>query len=224
MTRYLQMYMRGGVTEDGERVISKEGLDRLWTPQIEISADTSYGLGWFVSDYKGLRKVGHAGNAIGYTSEFLFSPDAELGIVLLSNMRSADPAHDLIVQRLFELVYSQPDESTEQFEFLIERGEAAQEEFAEQIVALRRRQARRLSGTYVNDELGPLELSVTTEGTPVFRVGPLVMPYARFEAPSVREGTMIVTIPPLAGLTFVIRDDGNLVIEYSATDFVFVKQ
>jgi CubicO group peptidase (beta-lactamase class C family) len=224
MTRYLQMYMRGGVNEDGEQVIGREGLERLWTPQIEVSADTSYGLGWFVSDYKGLQTYSHAGNAVGYTSEFLFAPEAGLGIVLLSNMRAVNPAHDLIVQRFFEIVYSQPDQSTSQFEFLLERAEAAEEELAEQIAALRRREARRLTGTYVNDELGTITLGVNSDGKATFEVGPLLMQYARYDAPSVSEGTMIVTIPPLAGITFEFDDNENIVIDYNGTDFIFVEQ
>jgi CubicO group peptidase (beta-lactamase class C family) len=224
MTKYLQMYMRGGASEDGEEVISQQGLNRLWTPQIEVSADTSYGLGWFVTDYKGLQTFGHAGNAIGYTSEFLFAPEAELGIVLLSNMRAVNPAHDLIVQRLFELAYGQPDESTGQLDFLVEQGEEAEEELADQIQTVRAREARGFSGTYVNEVLGAIVLGVDSDNTPTLEVGPLAMQYARFEAPTVREGTMIITLPPLAGLPFEFNEDGDVVIDYNGTDFVFVKQ
>ncbi|MFP4550684.1 MAG: serine hydrolase domain-containing protein [Spirochaetales bacterium] len=224
MTRYLQMYMRGGVSESGEQVISSEGLNRLWTPQIDVSADTSYGLGWFVSDYKGLQTYGHAGNAVGYTSEFLFAPEAELGIVILSNIRAANPAHDVIVQRFFELVYAQPDESTGEFEFLIERGEAGEEELAEQTVSLSARAARRRQGTYVNEELGAIILGLDSENTATIEVGPLAMQYVRYENPGVRDGTMIITTPPLAGLPFEFNADENVVLDYNGTDFVFMKQ
>ncbi|MEJ2287654.1 MAG: serine hydrolase [Deinococcales bacterium] len=60
MARYLLTLLAGGVAPNGERVVSTAGLEHLWTPQDKISADTSYALGWMVTDDKGLRKIEHA--------------------------------------------------------------------------------------------------------------------------------------------------------------------
>jgi CubicO group peptidase (beta-lactamase class C family) len=44
-----------------------------------------YGLGWFVTDYKGRRLVEHGGNVDGMTAQVAFLPDEKLGVVILAN-------------------------------------------------------------------------------------------------------------------------------------------
>ena len=53
MARYLITEMNQGVSPDGKRVVSAENLKVTWQPQVAISADTSYGLGWIVDKYEG---------------------------------------------------------------------------------------------------------------------------------------------------------------------------
>ena len=222
MTRYLMMYMNGGVTADGTRLISADNLEVLWTPQIDVSADIQYGLGWFISDYKGARTLGHAGNAIGYTSEFVFLPDADLGIVMFSNLRGANQSHDLIFQRLMELVYEQPDETTPQLEFLIEQAEAQEEQLSEQIQPIDVTAFTDVTGIYEQEALGQLELLVNEDDQPQIRIGVFTMNLHRTDAPTARPGSYIITTPPLSSLVFFFDEDGNLVIENAATEYVFV--
>lgn len=221
MTRYLMMYMNGGMTPNGNRLISEDNLGVLWTPQIDVSADVQYGLGWFISEYKGARTLGHAGNAVGYTSEFILLPEAGLGVVMLSNLRGANSSHDLIFQRLMELVYDQPDEATAQLEFLIEQGESQEEQLREQIEPIDSEEFSGVVGTYGNDGLGELELILNEEDQPQIRIGDITMNLHLFTAPTARPGTYIITTPPLSSLPFFFNEDGELVIEDAATEFVF---
>ena len=55
MARYLETELGVGVAPTGERVVSEENLRTTWEAQAPVSATTSYGLGWFVDEYKGLR-------------------------------------------------------------------------------------------------------------------------------------------------------------------------
>ena len=221
MTQYLIMYMDGGVAPDGTRLISEANLDVLWTPQIDLDADTQYGLGWFVGESNGVPTLGHAGNAIGYTSEFVFLPEAGLGVVMLTNLRGANQSHDLIFQRLMELVYEQPDEASEQLEFLIEQAEAQEAQLAEQIQPLDANTFDAVVGVYANDTLGELELLTDDGGQPLIRIDELMMDLYLLDAPTAREGSYIITTPPLSGLSFFFNEDGQLVIEAAATDFIF---
>ena len=85
MGRYLITLLNRGIAQDGTRVVSAENLAMTWEPQVAMSADTSYGLGWVVSEYKGLLTLSHAGKTLGCTSELAFLPEADLGISVLTN-------------------------------------------------------------------------------------------------------------------------------------------
>ena len=222
MTRYLMMYMDGGVTTDGTRLISEDNLQTLWTPQIDVSADIQYGLGWFISERQGVPIISHAGNAVGYTSEFAFLPDANLGVVMLSNLRGANQAHTLIFQRLMELVYEQPDETTAQLEFIVEQAAAQEEQFREQIQPIDVTAFTDVIGIYEQDDLGRIELLINEDDQPQIRIGVFTMNLHRFDAPTARPGSYVITTPPLSSLVFFFDDDGNLVIEDVATEYVFV--
>ena len=47
-----------------------------------------YGIGWRVFDFRGLRVIHHGGGVRGYRSEMAFSPDANIGMVLMFNAES----------------------------------------------------------------------------------------------------------------------------------------
>lgn len=105
MGRYMQMYLNDGITSDGARVLSSEALNTLWTPQIPIPGSGSYALGWIVEDFGGQRVITHGGNNTGFTSEFTMLPDADLGVLVLSN-RSINNNFSLAIRDyVFELAF-----------------------------------------------------------------------------------------------------------------------
>ncbi len=108
VSRYVITELRRGVGPDGTRVISAENLEETWQPQVAVSADVSYGLGWFVETWEGLRVVRHGGNSRGFTADVAFLPDADLGVVVLTNAQDANVVAGGIRQRLLELLYDQP--------------------------------------------------------------------------------------------------------------------
>jgi CubicO group peptidase (beta-lactamase class C family) len=65
-------------------------MSHLTTPQVPVSATISYGLGWFVEDWKGQRLIHHGGNTFGFTSELAFLPEVGSGIVILTNAGRAN--------------------------------------------------------------------------------------------------------------------------------------
>ncbi len=108
MARYLITELNRGVSPDGVRVVSEKNLEVTWQPQVAVNADTSYGLGWFVGHYKGLRLLYHEGNTLGFTSDLAFLPDVGLGIVVLANAANSNAFDEAVRFRLFELAYGQP--------------------------------------------------------------------------------------------------------------------
>jgi hypothetical protein len=124
MARYLQTELAQGVAPDGTRVVSTEDLIETWSPQVAIppfpgvsetvsASQTGYGLGWMSGEYRGLRVINHAGGTNGYSAEIGFLPEADLGIVVLTNSLRANmvvgAAFPYAVQfRLLELLFDQP--------------------------------------------------------------------------------------------------------------------
>ncbi len=123
MARYLQTELARGVAPGGTRVVSAKNLAVTWTPTVSVpniyggppqmaATMTHYGLGWGTGEYRGLRVVSHTGGTGGFSSQIALLPDADLGIVILSNSLSLSPiplAFEFAVElRLFEILFDQP--------------------------------------------------------------------------------------------------------------------
>jgi CubicO group peptidase (beta-lactamase class C family) len=73
-------------------------MERRWVQ----SKDTSYGLGTIVTDYNGVLTIGHTGG--GGVGNVRYSPDAKIGVAVVSNGPGSGLADDLadkILQRIF---------------------------------------------------------------------------------------------------------------------------
>lgn len=75
-----------------ENVLSKEQLDKMWTPH-RLNGDRYstdefkvYGLGWHISDQMGSPVLDHAGALMkGYTAFYWYYPEYDLSIAVMSN-------------------------------------------------------------------------------------------------------------------------------------------
>ncbi len=106
MASYLQALLAIG---DGNGIVSPESLAYLTTPQVPVSASMSYGLGWFVEDWRGQRLIHHGGNTFGFTSDLAFLPEAGAGIVILTNAGRANDFVQAVRARFLELLFDQPE-------------------------------------------------------------------------------------------------------------------
>lgn len=74
------------------RVGGRVLLDEMQTPgRLNDGTPTSYGLGLGLGVYRGLRTVGHGGDALGYLSEVVRFPDQHLAIGVLCNASTIYP-------------------------------------------------------------------------------------------------------------------------------------
>lgn len=101
MARYVIMHMQGGVTQDGERVVSAASLAETHRPGIAVPPDglnalpamllpdtvsMFYALGWFEQTFKdGRQLLWHAGGIDGFASFMGYFPADRVGFVLLTN-------------------------------------------------------------------------------------------------------------------------------------------
>ena len=91
MAQWLRVMLGGGAI-DGRRLVSPAGFTALLTPQIRVSADAEYGLGWGLARWRGTKLVTHSGGTDGFSALVDLLPDRHAGLVFLDNV----PENDLI--------------------------------------------------------------------------------------------------------------------------------
>ena len=68
-----------------------------------------YGMGWFVGERAGQRLLSHSGSTLGFLSELALWPDADLGLVVLTNGGAGSAILPFAIeQHLLELVFNEP--------------------------------------------------------------------------------------------------------------------
>ena len=95
MSEWLRFVMNGG-TVGGKRLVSEKGYDEWLKPQMTIAGTSSYGFGWFLQNWNGLKVVQHGGNIDGFNSMVAMIPEKKLGFVLLTNVSASSLGADLM--------------------------------------------------------------------------------------------------------------------------------
>lgn len=114
MLRYVQMELNEGTLPDGTRYIAREPLLERRAPQVAIGKDETYGMGLMVDTEYEVPVVHHGGDMIGFHSDMIWIPSANVGAVILTN---ADPGWILRGQfrrRLLEVLYDGKPEAAAQ--------------------------------------------------------------------------------------------------------------
>jgi len=163
MGRYLTTELDQGVAPDGTRVVSAVNLAVTWEPQVPISAEASYGLGWIIDEYKGLTVIHHDGSTLGFSSALAFLPDINTGITVLSNQYGS-LLNDALRVRLLELLFDQPKEHDALVRFSVEQTEKALVELRANLLdSVDVAVVTPFLGTYTNSALGSLTLALEGE-------------------------------------------------------------
>lgn len=169
MARYVQTELAQGVAPDGTRVVSAENLEMTWAPGVALpsspalpsvltESQMNYGLGWSRGVYHGQRLISHSGGTYGFASEVAFLPEANLGIVILTNARTPFAAFNYAVQfRLLELLFDQPSEIDRQMSALVDTAQAAG---AIEFGSLDAAAVAPFLGRYASPELGEVSISM----------------------------------------------------------------
>ena len=125
MARFLIMQLNQGIAPNGTRVVSARHLVKTRKPNIKINDpmfylpyplaqanSLHYGMGWIsVEQPNGVQVIGHPGGFEGFTSDMAFIPEADVGIVTLTNLNffygvlSSSYFIGVVRDSLFELLY-----------------------------------------------------------------------------------------------------------------------
>ena len=83
---------------DNEKILDKQTLQQMWQPSklnngLEAVGlvGINYGLGWGISDHRGLKEIGHGGSFInGYTANFIRFDELHLAVIVLCNLNPSN--------------------------------------------------------------------------------------------------------------------------------------
>jgi CubicO group peptidase (beta-lactamase class C family) len=106
MARYAITAM-GGVSPDGNRVVSPQRLRETQTSSVAVQDGVGYGFGWGVFEpaaYHGRRALMHAGGTHGFVSDIALLPDDQVGIVVLGNHALADGFNRSVREHVVEVL------------------------------------------------------------------------------------------------------------------------
>src|SRR5690606_19066855 len=93
MAAWVRLQLRRGEF-NGHRIVSEANHREMWSPHTIIQIDTAaerlypethfrtYGLGWFLEDYRGRRLVHHGGNIDGMSALVAMMPEHDVGLVI----------------------------------------------------------------------------------------------------------------------------------------------
>ncbi len=91
---FAEAVLRGGVSDDGTRVLSEESARLMTEERVDLRdthvTATGWGLGWFLEDWGGREVHGHDGGTIGQRAYLRLFPEADYAVVLLTSGGRAD--------------------------------------------------------------------------------------------------------------------------------------
>jgi hypothetical protein len=119
MDEWVKLHLAGG-THGGQEIASESALGETHRPHTIIGLDPpwglmapaahflTYGMGWFLSDYRGHKAVAHGGNIDGMSALVGMLPEENLGVVVLTNMNGTYLTYALM-HRVFDHYLGAPE-------------------------------------------------------------------------------------------------------------------
>ncbi len=102
MGHYLAMYLGDG-RYGGQVLLSPAGIAQIEAPAVVVSAGTSYGMGWYVTQWGGVDALYHGGDVANFHAGMVLVPHETWGIIILENVNTGNP---LVSPRLLTLEQS----------------------------------------------------------------------------------------------------------------------
>jgi CubicO group peptidase (beta-lactamase class C family) len=108
MSKYVLFHMNQGAA-GGKQLLSSNNSVQMQVPQMSIAgapafpelSENSYGMGFFLSAYRGHKEVDHGGNIDGFSAELGFLPAEKIGVVVLTN-EDGTPLPGIIAYNVFD--------------------------------------------------------------------------------------------------------------------------
>ena len=229
MARFIQLELARGLSEDGARVVSQANLETTWQSHVTIPAPPAsavppefvamargYGLGWVTGDYRGQRLLWHSGGTFGFSAQAAFLPDADLGLVILTNGINAEFFTLATQFRLFELVFNQPASFDPAISAAITASAEQRAVLQRQLMPVAPAAVTPYLGRYRHDVLGEVEIALSN-GVLIFDAGEFQAELSLLNEPGSPVLTFLSSDLPLAGPATVMlsRESGTPVMTFT---------
>ncbi len=178
LSKWMLLNLQMG-TVDGKRILSPAAVREMQTPQMVVRLEgrwkiffpesevtqLSYGFGWFIASYRGLKVVGHGGTIDGFRSQIGLVPSAGIGVAVLANLNGTQLPESVVYQVIDQLM------GLEKRDWNAKISDTAKQLQTESEKAVEARMARRVpntrpsldlsayEGDYSDDGYGPLTIS-----------------------------------------------------------------
>ncbi len=97
------------------QILKPETLEQMWTPQfVPAGRKSGFGLGFFVSEFEGHRRIAHDGVLYGFATQLSALPDDKLGVVAVTTRDCANTVIDRIVSHAHRLMLAKRAKQTPQ--------------------------------------------------------------------------------------------------------------
>lgn len=94
----------------GKGGLKPETFETMFTPQFAAKdAKTGFGLGFFVSEFAGRKKIGHGGAVYGFATSWAALPKDKLGVVVVSSRDVANAVTDRLGDHALRLMLAAKD-------------------------------------------------------------------------------------------------------------------
>jgi CubicO group peptidase (beta-lactamase class C family) len=189
MAQWVRLQLNNGKF-DGKQIISAASIKEMQTPQTIIRLEgqmerlypeahfLSYGMGWFLSDYRGRKLVEHGGSIDGMRALVAMLPEEKLGVVILTNLSGTILSVPLSYRIFDAYLGAQPQrdwsaEMLKTMNALLDQGKAAAaKQEAERVKDTKPSLAlEKYAGDYQNEMYGDTKLAMEN-GKLVLKRGP----------------------------------------------------
>jgi dipeptidyl aminopeptidase/acylaminoacyl peptidase/CubicO group peptidase (beta-lactamase class C family) len=112
MIRYVEFHISQGKHE-GKQLLSATNAVQMQAPQMVMPAspqspgfeelgESSYGMGFIVSTYRGQKYVEHGGGIDGFISLLSFMPRKKIGVIVLTNMSGPNAVPTIVTRNVYD--------------------------------------------------------------------------------------------------------------------------
>ena len=150
-----------------ETIIDRSPLEDQLSPESHFS---TYGLGWFLEDYRGRKLVHHSGGIDGMSAEVALVPEQDLGVVVLTN-QNATPLPRILRGWIVDRFLGAPEKDWSQLYSQVYQQIGRQQQQAFQRVQEQRTPGtdaslaiERYAGVYESDVYGELTIRPASDG------------------------------------------------------------
>jgi CubicO group peptidase (beta-lactamase class C family) len=114
LVAFARMHLRGGVAEDGTRILSQASVDTMQVPRpVRFDTQQSFGLGWRLGEVGDVRSISHGGGSPGGTAMLQAIPDNGVTLAVFCNGEDSGSSPEVarrINERLFGIeIPSEPE-------------------------------------------------------------------------------------------------------------------